>query len=55
MGQVDTTALALCITFPILAIISVLGRFHARYLKKVSIALDDWVVVVSLVLARSFS
>ena len=49
MAPVDSKALALCITFPILAIISVVARFYARHVKNMSRGLDDWVIIVALV------
>lgn len=45
----DSTALVLCIVFPILAVLSVLARFYARQVKKTPYAADDWVILPALV------
>ena len=41
--------LAVCIVFLILATLAVAARFWARRIKGVKLALDDWLVVVSLI------
>lgn len=47
--MIVTTDLALCIVFPILAILAVAGRFWARHLKHLSIEADDWTILIALV------
>ena len=48
--MIVTTDLALCIVFPILAILAVAGRFWARHLKHLALKADDWTILIALVL-----
>ena len=49
-GSIATTNLILDIVFPSLAILAVAARFYARRLKRISPGVDDWLVLVALVL-----
>ena len=43
------TILALGILFPVIAILAVALRFHARRLKKLRLEADDWTILAALV------
>lgn len=43
------TILGLCITFPVLAVLAVAGRFYARRLKHIPPAADDWLILLAVV------
>ncbi|KAF2205335.1 hypothetical protein GQ43DRAFT_36423 [Delitschia confertaspora ATCC 74209] len=45
------TPMALGITFPIIATIAVLARFHARRMKRMKWRIDDWMLVPALFLS----
>jgi hypothetical protein len=47
--MVATTAVALSIVFPLLAIFAVLGRFYSRKVKSLDIQPDDWAIIPGLV------
>lgn len=44
-----TTAVALGVTFPLLAIIAVLARYWARRKKRMAWRIDDWMLIPAVV------
>ena len=48
-GDQRPTILILSIVFPIISIASMLMRFEARRVKRVSLGADDWTILVALV------
>ena len=44
--------IGLSISFPILAIVSVIFRFEARRIKRLQLAADDWTILAALVRFR---
>lgn len=49
-GKIAQTNLALSIVFPLLAALTVVGRFYARRLKRMAPGLDDWLILAALIL-----
>lgn len=49
MGDLRPTILALCISIPLLAILSVALRHHARLIKRIEPGADDYMILVALV------
>lgn len=52
---INTALLAVAITFPILATLSVIVRFYARTIKSQKLRADDWVIILTLVRASTLS
>ena len=49
MSSLKPTVVGLGISLPLLAIVAVAFRFHARRINKLSIGIDDYLSVVALV------
>ena len=49
-GSVAEGNLVLTCVFPILALLVVAGRFYSRRLKQMQPGLDDWLILVAMIL-----